>query len=214
MANKKDKPMWQKYNVTMEFENKVCGSVPQSKELIRPWLEARMPKKEPDDARPIEELEEEVAASIDETVKKTTLGFQHDDNGLFIRGGTIKAHLKDCANQIKEFVGITNFKFKVANKVYIDEYRVYLMRNGDHITHEDDSYEQPIHFMTPKGPDNALKNIRYVNQPTLNFTIKIFQDTEVNIASLTKVFDYGSIHGYGGERGLGEGRYKFEIAEN
>jgi len=211
---KKEQQMWNKFLVTMDFTYRLCGSVPQSKEIVRLWLDGRKPTKKPDDAKPIEEIEKEVIEELEQIEEKTTLGFMKDDIGLWVRGGTIKAHLKDCSNQIKDFVGIKNFRAKLANSVYIEEYKVYL-RNGKRIVQQScNSYEQPVHVITRQGPRNALKIINYVIKPTLKFNLMLLSEyKELDIEAVEKVFDYGSIHGYGGERGLGEGRYTFTIKE-
>jgi len=209
--------MWKKFKVKMHFSGRLCGSVPQSKELVKPWLEARMPKNKPDDSeKSIEEIEAEVLESIEQAEERTILGFQKDENGLFVRGGTIKAHLKDCANQIKDHpeIKIKAFRAKVANKVYVGEYKVYL-QNGSNIFQESTAnFEQPVHVMTALGPRNALKIINYVESATMTFTLMILPDKEITLEKVTKIFEYGSIHGYGGERGMGEGRYNFEILES
>lgn len=206
--------MWKEYTVKMQFLDKLCGSVPQSKELIRSWLEARMPKTKPEGAeKSIDDLEEEVGETIDESMEKTTLGFQADDDGIFLRGGTIKAHLKDCANQIKDVVKVKNFRVKVANKVYIEDYKIHVYKDGDIAQEPDGSFDQPVHVMSRMGPRSALKNIQFLLQPEITFTLKILEDSEVKIKKVTNIFEYGGLHGYGGERGMGEGRYTFEISE-
>jgi len=207
--------MWKNYKVRLEFLGKLCGSVPQSKELVSIWLDARKPKRKPDDAKPLEEIEQEVLDSIDQEIEKTTVGFQHDDSGLYVRGATIRAHLKDCANQIKDFVGVKAFKAKVANRLYIDEYKVYLTKGNGNLTEIDGSYEQTIHAMTQRGPINALKSVQYVENAQLEFTMKLLDDgnKEVTLDNITKLFEYGQVHGYAGERSMGEGRYNFDIQE-
>lgn len=219
--------MWNKYKVNMRFSNRVCGSVPMSKELVPIWLKSRMPKKEPDNSRPMEEIEKEVMDSIDETLEKTTLGFQKNKDGvLFVRGGTIKAHLKDCANQVKDAVpnpapkkgepkvGIKAFRAKIANKVYIEEYAVIFVKDGKPVTESDGTYEQPIHVWAPQGQNNALKVINYLEKPAeLIFTLMLLEDKLITIDVVRDIFSYGSVHGYGGERGLGEGRYSFTIED-
>jgi len=214
MAKKKDEKLalWARYKVKMRFNYRLCGSVPQSKQIVPLWLQSRMPKKKPDDAKPIEEIEKEVQDSIEDTVERTTLGFQMDDVGLWVRGGTIKAHLKDCANQIKDVLKIKAFKSKVANMVYLEDYKVYLIKGKSKAFREPDgSYEQPVHIMTRQGPRNALKVINYVEKPSFEFVLLLMDHKEVTFKNLQAIFEYGSVHGYGGERGMGEGRYKFTI---
>lgn len=205
--------MWKILKVTWQFTGRLCGSVPQSKELVPIWLKARMPKKAPDDARPIEEIEQEVLESIEETEERTTLGFQKDDKGYWIRGGNVKAHLKDCANQIKDIAKIKAFRSKIANKLYVDEYKVYLHQNGNVITKSNGSFEQPVHVITMQGPRNALKVIQYVEKPEMSFTLQFLVDKEIGDEQIRQLMEYGSVHGFGGERGMGEGRYAFQIQE-
>lgn len=198
--------------MTWKFKEKLCGSVPQSRELIRPWLEARAPKVKPVDAIPLDELEEEVANSIQETEERVTLGFQHDESGLYVRAGTIRAHIKDCSNQIKDLVGIKALRSKVANRVYIEPYKVYLYRGDEIVKEEDGEEERPVHAITSKGPITALKRIRYVEKPVLRFRLLLLENKEVTEEVLRAIFEYGAIHGYGGERGMGEGQYEYKIA--
>ena len=205
--------MWQTAKVKLVFLEKVCGSVPLKKELVGAWLEARMPKKKPEEGKTIEEIKEEILNSIEDVEEKVTLGFQSDSNGLFVRGGTIKAHLKDCANQIKDVLKpqIKALRSKVANKLYIEEQWVHFSKDEQSVFKEDGEFDQPVHVMTALGPRNALKTIRFLTQPSLEFMMRLMEDREVTKEVVEQIFRYGSIHGYGGERGMGEGRYKFEI---
>ena len=205
--------MWKTARVELKFSGRLCGSVPLSKEIIDDWLEARMPKNKPEDGKSLEEIKQEVLQSIENIEEKVTLGFQQNGAGLVIRGGTIKAHLKDCANQIKDVIkpGIKAFRSKIANKVYIDEYFIHLKKNGSPLMEVDGEFDQPVHVMTAMGPRNALKKIRYLQCPEIEFTMKVLTDKEVGEEVIEKIFEYGSIHGYGGERGMGEGRYSFQI---
>lgn len=201
--------MFVKYKVTMNFQEKLCGSVPLAKEMIRPWLEARMPSKKPAGAKDLEEIEKEtLETSVEKEIERTTLGFQKNDGGLFVRGGTIKAHMKDCANQIKEIAKIKSFRSKVANKIHVQEYHVPIFKNGRQIKKEDGEFEKAIHVFQ----GDALKKVKYVEKPTLNFTLVVLRDKEVTLSAIELIFRYGSIHGYGGERGDGEGRYDFSIS--
>lgn len=208
--------MWSFYRCQMEFENIVCGSVPQSKDLVRPWLEARMPKVEPDEGieKTIEEMQQEILETIAEVEERTSLGFQRDGSGLFIRGGTLKAHLKDCANNVKDAKGvkIKNFKYKFQSRCFVTDYRVYLTdSSGEVVQEESGKYEQPVHFQTRLGMQNALKIIGFVERPLISFMIQVADDGIIKQGDLEVLFEYGSIHGYGGERGMGEGRYFWDV---
>jgi len=210
--------MWKTAEVVINFTGRLCGSVPLKKEIVESWLGARMPKEKPEEGRSIEEIKQEVLNSIEEVEEKVTLGFQKNETGLVVRGGTIKAHLKDCANQIKDALKpiqkvhqIKNFSGKVANKVFIDEYFVHLLKDGKQIQEEDGVFDQPVHVMTNLGPRNALKTIRFLDKCSMKFHLKLLEDKEITPERIEEIFEYGSIHGYGGERGMGEGRYSFQI---
>jgi hypothetical protein len=194
--------MWTTVECKMIFQERLCGSVPLNKEIVKSWLQAR--------GAP-ENAEEEVMSTIEDIEEKVTLGFQRDENGLFVRGGTIKAHIKDCANQIKDIVKIKNLRSKIANKVYVEESRIYLQKDRSNILEVDGVFDQPVHVITNLGPRNALKTIQYITRPTMEFHLRILEDKEIDVETIKVIFEYGSIHGFGGERGMGEGRYKYEI---
>jgi len=192
--------MWKNIEVKMVFLEKLCGSVPQNKEIVKRWLSVR---KAPEGA------EEEVLETVEDSQEKVTLSFQKDEKGIFLRGGTVKAHLKDCSNQIKDVLGVKNLRSKIANKVFVQESRIYLKRNdSEYVFEVDGEFDQPIHVITGLGPRSALKTIRFLTKPNIEFTLKILEDKEVDIKIIEKIFEYGSIHGFGGERGMGEGRYE------
>ena len=192
--------MWKNIEVKMVFLEKLCGSVPQNKEIVKHWLSVR---KAPEGA------EEEVLETVEDSQEKVTLSFQKDEKGIFLRGGTVKAHLKDCSNQIKDVLGVKNLRSKIANKVFVQESRIYLKRNdSEYVFEVDGEFDQPIHVITGLGPRSALKTIRFLTKPNIEFTLKILEDKEVDIKIIEKIFEYGSIHGFGGERGMGEGRYE------
>jgi|GEM_PF-1445576 len=229
--------IWEYYECEMRIKNRLCGSVPLAKEMIKPWLESRKPTNKPEGARSIDDVAAEVAETteenIEEQMERTTLGFQKDSKGMFIRAGNIKAHLKDAALQMAKVLDITALKAKVANRVYIKEYRVYLERDGQIIKKDDQDfndfkvitgdisqvisetdgvYEQPVHVWTPQGQRNALKRINFLVRPTLRFTLMILKtDEECDIDIVQYLFKYGSRHGFGGERGLLEGFYNITL---
>lgn len=206
--------MWKKAKVRMTFTGRLCGSVPLKKEIVDGWLKARMPKEPPEEGKTLEEIKQEVMDTIEEIQEKVTLGFQHNDKGLVVRGGTIKAHMKDCANQVKGVLKekLGTFRAMVANKIYIDEYFVNLKKDGEFIKESTGVYDQPVHVFIPGvGPRNALKTIQYIEGAELEFHIRMMDDNELKEEQILYIFEYGSIHGYGGERSLGEGRYTFEI---
>lgn len=218
-ADAKRGPLFIRYALDMHFTGRLCGSVPQSEELIRPWLESRAPANPPEDGPTLDDLAEEVTETLqpeeiqDEKIKRITLGFQFDpdEGGLFVRAGTIRAHLKDCANQVKEYLGHKAFRAHLANRVFIQPDRVFIYKGDAVCTTHDGEFDQPVHVMTRQGPRSALKRIRYIERPTLSCTVLLLNDGVVTEEELRAVLDYGSVHGYGGERSMGEGQYTYVL---
>jgi len=203
--------------------------VPADPALVEAWVKSRMPKTIPPDARSIDEIQEEVFESIGqvEEVKPALLVFQKNEGHLVMRAGTIKAHIKDCARILsvhyigkpvikaapgKKEVKERAFSTKVINAIYQDEkvYWVPVLRGGIPIEKADGSMDKGVRVWGPGGPRSILKCFEWVDRPTMIFTIKILGDS-VKQADLETIFMYGGVHGYGGERGDGEGRYEFNV---
>jgi hypothetical protein len=219
--------LWQKYQVSWTFKNRLCGSFPLNRDMISPWLEARKPANKPEVGRSIAEIAEEAVDSLAKTEEenlileeRTTLGFQRNDDFLVMRGGTIKAHIKDCARVLSSFSekpvkgsGERSLAVRAVNCIYPEEYWVPILKNGKGIKISDGTFDKAVHVTTAQGPRNALKRIHFIENPTLVFHLNILSTNRdiISSADLEKIFDYGAIHGYAGERGDGEGRYDWEL---
>lgn len=211
--------IWKRYKVVLQFTGRLCGGVPMDANMLIPWLKSRMAS-EPRFRQLLEEMDrvpsiEEIAEGVAETLpdleeqaeaqgRAMTLGFQQDERGLFVRGGNFRAHLKDCARVLAGILKAANAlsSGQFVNKVYVEDDRLYLGRSEP-----DGMYDQPIHAWTPQGQINALKRVLYVEQPRLEFTLRVLNDDSVGEDILRAVFEYGCTHGFGGERKLGNGRY-------
>lgn len=217
-------PLWARYRVRMSFLTKLCASVPADPAIIKKWLEAREPLVKPAGARSIEEINEEVLASVERGEGEpdqefSMLVFQRERGALVMRAATVKAHLKDCARVLSaQYIGrIQNeraFSTRVVNGVYLDPsvYWLPILRtDGTSIMAADGAYDKPIHTRGPQGVQNALKRFEYVEPPSmLEFTLQVLGKS-VSETDLHHVFTYGGVHGYAGERGDGEGRYSYTI---
>jgi len=218
-------PLWTRYRVTWTFFTRLCASVPADPELIRKWLEAREPTVKPAGARSIEEINEEVLASIergegeaDQTY--SMLVFQRHNGALVQRYGTVKAHLKDCSNQIRALYagwieGEKSFSVRVKNGLYLDPrcYWIPILRpDGSPVTEADGAFDKAVHVRGPRGEQlNALKRFEYVEPPCMmQFTMMVLGNS-ITRSDLDILFQYGGVHGYAGERGDGEGRYEYAI---
>ena len=175
--------MWKYYDVTLKFRDRCYGGIPKNPEMIRGWLEAKMGAGEETDAL-IVQTEGEISAAVDEAEKESWCGFKSDpeNGGLYIEGRQVKACLKESANILREKLGISAFKARLAERVFVTESRIYLGKNEP-----DGSVERPIHVMTRTGPQTALKKADYVEKAEISFALKVVDSPMVIGSSKDRV---------------------------
>jgi len=203
--------MWKLYKAELDFTGQLMGGIPKNADMIASWLEARAPKIAPPDAIPLEvladQIAEEVGASEDEEAKIWT-GFKSDENGLYIEGSNLKAHLKDGANILKDMLGIKALKAKLADRVHVTTEKIYLG-----VEEPNGYWEHAVHVMTRLGPRSALKRNDYVVKPSLVAEFRVLDDGVIKSETLENIFEFGGTRGFGAERGLGHGRYTYTLTE-
>ena len=220
MQRVNEKQLWTRMKVTWYFPGKLCGSVPKDKELIRGWLEARKPDATPPNARTIEEVQAEVANTLmdaetnAQVEQRAWLGFQGIDGNLVMRGATVRSHFKECARVVgKMYVGKvqgeSSLGWKITNGLYVEDYWIPIVRDGKPISAPDGSMDKTVHAQTPRGPISALKRIDFVANVQMVFTLKLL--CGLKVSDIDIVQQYGSIHGYAGERSDAEGRYVYTM---
>jgi len=220
--------MWTKYQVEWKFITKLCGSVPADPELQKKWLESRKPKVQPANSKSMEEMAEEVRISTEEVeLPDETRGFycfQRLEGGLVLRAATVRAHIKDCARILSSlWVGRMerekSFAVKVINSVYYppELYWIPILSQGDGqpLDKPTATYDKAIHVRTQQGERSALKTMEYVEGAMLRFPLMVLTQSSgkpvISETDLGHVMEYGGTHGYGGERGDGEGRYAYTV---
>ena len=209
--------VWQEYIIGLQINGQFGGQIPRSEDEIRAMLEHRMPGRKPEDARPIDELVEEVASQVDiqdtedEDYVPGWSTFKHSalDGQLQYEGRCIRGHLKDCALQVKDlYPEVKNFRSKVVNKLYVADTFIPLTKGGTDPFYKADGTEtRYIQVMTRQGPRSAIKYIDYINDPYLEFRVKLLVNKEITIEHIKTILEYGSVHGMGAERSQGWGRY-------
>ena len=115
--------MWKKYEVELKFTTPFASSTPKNPKDIEAMLIARAPsdaelrrrKEAGEEITPIDELAEQVAEEVEATeeVERGYATFKRDENGLYYEARCVRAHIKDCANQLQGFLGIKALKSKV-----------------------------------------------------------------------------------------------------
>jgi hypothetical protein len=216
--------VWTHYRVRWDGLplSRLCSSVPADPEIVKAWLEARTPRVQPPQSRSLVEINEEVLASIaaaEVEPEGAMLVFQRHEGRCVMRAGTIKAHLKDCARRISSLVGRIEdekaFSTKVINYVYPSEqlYWVPILRpDGTSVDKPDGEMDRPV--TTRYG--TALKRFEWIEPWRLDFVLKVLTASgvpSIGRDDLEKLFMYGGIHGYAGERGNGEGKYQATVEQ-
>jgi CRISPR/Cas system CSM-associated protein Csm4 (group 5 of RAMP superfamily) len=161
----------------------------------------------------------------DEKAAKSWVGFKSDEGGLYIEGRIVKALLKESANIIKKIVpsrkdkknpkgvGITNFKSKVADHVFVVEKKIYLTKDGENVKKADELAERPIHVMTAQGPRNSIKRTDLVHGAEVEFTVRRVDDIAVPEKAFYAVLSYGRHVGLGADRSQGMGTFEVVSVE-
>ncbi len=215
--------LWTRYLVRWTFLTSLCASVPANPEIVKAWLDAWKPTTKPAGALSIEEINEEVIASLergdDAPPEFSMLVFQRHNGVLVMRSGTVRAHIKDCARVLSaQFIGRVEkeraFSTRVINGVYPDKSQYWIpicREDGATIQTADGAHDKPIHTRGPQGVVNALKRFEVVEPPsTMTFQLNVL-GRSVSETDLHHIFTYGGTHGYAGERGDGEGRYDYTL---
>lgn len=209
--------MWMRYRVALKFEGPFAASLPRTPDEIRAMLRHRMPVTAPPDATPMDELEEQVQSEVlDEDEDEWLPGwatFKRDEGGYpFYEGRCVRGHIKDCAQALAPLMKSrsqkTAFKAKVAQRVFVEEDRLSLMRDGERIGKLDGTEERFIQVMTRQGARSSIKHVDYIDSPEMYFTLRVLNDGMIGREDLGAILEYGSIHGMGQERSQGWGRYE------
>jgi hypothetical protein len=163
----------------------------------------------------------DIIKESEEKEKTVSLGFQMNKDVLVMRGGTVKAHVKDCCRILFNMVfkespwKKDNFEKRVVNALQVKDHWIPLTRDGVAIKVPDDYFDKAVSIKDWKGDRSVLRRVLYIMQPTMEFTLQVLNDDKgealVHQEDIQKIMTYGGVHGYGGERGDGRGRYEFNI---
>lgn len=218
--------MWTRFDVRFEFLTRLCGGTPADPEMVKKWLAARAPKNRPPQSKSIDEIAEEVMATVPEEAEPSLHCFRRYNGALSVEMRTIRGHMKDLSQVLSTlYVGKIekekSFAVKVKNAVYyppqVEWIPVLRTATGEPIPSPDGAYDKAIHVYTPQGPRTALKTVEFVEGASIVFPLQVLTNPQgklvVSEVDLKTIFDYGGAHGYGPERGDGQGRYVASITQ-
>lgn len=213
--------MFDRFQVTIRFKNRVVGGLPKNADLIAGWLASK--KNLPKSA---EELAAETVAKVagshpDDEAEGMWTTFASDEQGLYLEGRCFKAMLKEAANILRPMLCLngptnaaykdrvkrfTNYRSKLAERLFVEDDRI---RVGVGVTTPDGTEERPIHVMTARGPRTALKRFDYLNAPRdVSFVVRLLQDGGlVDLPVLKILLEYAGQNGFGADRSQGNGTF-------
>lgn len=230
--------MWNKCTLTMDFTTRLCGGSPRDAKLLERHVERRtatdaefkklQAEVTANDRPPLRTVSEVVDERVDtidvvpdgttEEMEQRWVGFSKDELGLFVPGGNVRAHLKDCAGvltkamklgHIDGLVAMANFAHHLKNAVYVREDRVHIRdKEGKRVMEASGYRDMTLSPMTAQGPRTCLKRVDYVEDARIVCTVLMMEYSQVKIAHLRKCLEYGEQHGFGQDRSLQFGRYK------
>jgi hypothetical protein len=226
--------LWKRYQIDLGIRNRIVGGVPTNPELIKGWIAANMPNVTAEDrAKLAEKTASELHVATEEKAEGMWTTFKRDEAGVYIEGRQVKAMFKECSNILRELLikdegkaaradakaagqdaptkksRFTNLKAKLAERLFVEEDRVYIERKGEKLAKPDGSEEKAIHVMTAQGERSALKRVDFVNAPaTLRFTIRFLNDGLVDMDLVKTLLEFGGWNGLGADRSQGNGLFE------
>jgi hypothetical protein len=153
---------------------------------------------------------------------RMAVGFLRDTKGMYVRGGQVRAHFKDCAACISKLVEksvavqgkpLKQFKAKVVDRLYVKEDKVHITRGGATLQEPDEFQDHPLSVMTPRGPRTSIKRVDQVNEVEIKFTLMVLNDGLLKDYLIKAMLDYGQVHGAFQDRSLQYGRYTYKIGK-
>lgn len=219
--------MFVRYEVAIQFVDKIMGGTPQKADLVAGWIRSRMGVT--DDAELAQvvrqtlldlgvstpenaTLEEIAAASEKIGMERHGNTFKRDHDGLFIETRQIKSGLKESVNVL--FAGERWGKTKkgpknaMAEWVFVDGHKMHLGRDVP-----DGTWTQHGVVSGPQGSRSTLTQYDYCEQPYAVFTIKSILDPGDGKERITgdqwrQILTYLQSSGLGALRSQGHGQFK------
>lgn len=224
--------MWKKLELEMRFTVPVCGGVPRTDDVVKQWVEIRKASEAAHAKMSGVQTMEQVTAErlktidpldVDDEMNKVWVGFSRNEDGhLFVRGGSLRAHIKDAAQVLgpmfKREKGLGDckqvkvFAAKLKNALYVMEDQLLMLdENGKPVTKATGHRDATMSVMTAQGPRTCLKRVDFIEPCKMRATLQLLEGCEITQQHLAACFEYGSVHGFGQDRSLQFGRYEYSL---
>lgn len=218
---------WKNLTVVIKPRTRIVGGTPTDPKMIENWLKANMPNvTEEERAKLAATTVEAVKDTVDEAAGKMWTTFKRDEKGIYIEGRQLKAAFKEAANILREALmkqetkgdakrsRFTGLRAKLAEHLYVEDDRLYFLKDGKPVKDISGTEERPINVMTMQGPRTALKRIDYVSPDGIEIRAHVrYLDAGIIDEDLIHVLlDYMGWNGLGADRSLGSGQFTATVA--
>lgn len=219
--------LWRYAEMEFSVVNRLVGGTPTDPLMIEGWLRSNMKSATGEERQKIKETTlDEIKGAVDDAAKSMWTTFKRDDLGPYVEGRCLKAAFKEAASVLREMLTkadrrakgegkdaksrYTNLKSKVAERLFVDNEKIRIYRNGVAITLNDvKTEERPIHVDTPQGPRTALKRYDFIEAPaTLRFQIRYLDDGIVDEPLIATMIEYMQSNGLLADRSQGNGLFR------
>lgn len=215
---------WKFLNVIINPRTRIVGGVPNDPNMIANWLKANMPNVTEDErAKLAQTTIEAVQPAVDEAAGKMWTTFKRDEKGLYIEGRQLKAAFKEAANILREALQkqekaekksrFTGIRSKLAEHLFVEDERIYLVRNGEPVKTPTGTEERAINVITAQGPRTALKRVDFVAPEGLELRARVrYLDAGIVDADLVgTLIEFMGWNGLGADRSLGSGQFEGRV---
>jgi len=212
-----------RYPVTLTMHGPLHATTASNPESIayqlrnqpsEPDLAARLAAGEP--LKPMDALQKQVEqeAGAAEPPPEPMAVFRRDDlKRPFIHDNFIRGHLRDAGEALSRALGVWGLQQLITRTVFVRPERIYLPV-GCTVEVETWPAHSDVYRM---GRISSIRRAEFALGVTLEFRLYVVNDPRWAGANgrkiLTSVLQYGAIHGIGGGRGRGMGRYTFMLGE-
>jgi len=212
-----------RYPVTLTMRGPLHATTASNPESIayqlrnqpsEPDLAARLAAGEP--IKPMDELKAQVEqeAGAAEPPPEPMAVFRRDEQQHpFIHDNFVRGHLRDCGEALSRALGIWGLQQLITRTVFVRPERIYLPA-GCKVEVETWPAHSDVYKM---GRISSIRRAEFALGVELQFRLYVVNDPrwagKGGRSILGSILNYGAIHGIGGGRGRGMGRYTFELGE-
>jgi hypothetical protein len=213
---------WDTYDVSIAVIGRLVGGIPVVPEgtdradAYESWARGQGVEEDPSFARSLPETlaDDPDMPVTQEQVEGLETGFRRDQDGIYIEARQVKAMLREAAQRL----GIIK-KVRGSRQVLQHDLNVRAKDGSQKlrmvgVTEPSGKDHRPISVVTRQGPRTAIKRFDFVEQPRIDFVVRILAGG-VGVTSsgaplidepvLRDMLEFGGELGLGADRSQGEG---------